>query len=153
MKSLLAAAAILAAAVSFEVGMRMREADAHVAPAAVSYVPMVFPVLSEIEMCICEPFTDKVPTRLTISKCPLSLYPFSWLAKRILYSVRLPTQVLIHPASIFFSFTKLSIDCFRSWPGFKRKAYALGIESLFLQDAMQAATHNRLMINLIILLR
>ena len=44
MKSLLAAAAILAAAVSFEVGMRMREADAHVAPAAVSYVPMVAPV-------------------------------------------------------------------------------------------------------------
>ena len=44
MKSLLAAAAILAAAVSFEVGMRMREADAHVAPAAVSYVPMAAPV-------------------------------------------------------------------------------------------------------------
>jgi len=43
MKSLLVAAAILTAALSFEVGMRMSEADAHVSPAAPSYLPTVAP--------------------------------------------------------------------------------------------------------------
>jgi len=43
MKSLLVAAAILAAAVSFEVGMRMSEAAAHAAPAVPSYAPSAAP--------------------------------------------------------------------------------------------------------------
>ena len=43
MKNWLAAAAILAAAVSFEVGMRMSEADAHAAPAASSSAPIAAP--------------------------------------------------------------------------------------------------------------
>jgi len=45
MKSLLAAAAILAAAVSFEVGMRMSEAAAHAAPAAAPSRPAAAPVM------------------------------------------------------------------------------------------------------------
>jgi hypothetical protein len=44
MKSFLAAAAILAAAVSFEVGMRMSEAAAHAVPAAASSAPTAAPV-------------------------------------------------------------------------------------------------------------
>ncbi|HTK54234.1 MAG TPA: DUF1592 domain-containing protein, partial [Gemmatimonadaceae bacterium] len=45
MKRLLAAAAILAAAVSFEVGMRMSEAAAHAAPAAAPSRPAAAPVM------------------------------------------------------------------------------------------------------------
>ena len=44
MKSVIAAAAILAAAVSFEVGMRMSEAAAHVAPATASSAPIDGPI-------------------------------------------------------------------------------------------------------------
>lgn len=43
MKIFLAAVAILTAALSFKVGMRMSEADAHVAPAALSYLSRTAP--------------------------------------------------------------------------------------------------------------
>jgi hypothetical protein len=66
----------------------------------------------------------------------MSELPSGWLAKRILYWVRLPAQVLIHPALIFFCSANFSMVSIKSCHGNNRiaKHVMLGIVVFDLQD-------------------